>query len=1240
MRSTIERTDPGQSLMVLGDKSPVGVCVIQEGRFRYVNPVFVALTGYSADELEGSDALGIVAAEDRELVRENAIKMLRGESGSPSQFGVICKDGSTRWVVQTVNSIEYRGKRATLVHCMDFTERRQAEQALAESEERYRTLFERTSSPILVIDADGNYVDANYAALRFLECTRKELTTRNVRDYSLLGSDQELREEHRRMWVEGGRIDTEHYVNGKLKILDLTITPAVWRGQRVVFGVGTDVTERRRAEEALEQSEQNYRALFDSSIVGMFVIDAETMRVLTGNQVAMRTFGFASVEDGIGTNPLDFIPADDRERTLNIMARDMFERDLRETHEFRVITKEGREIWISAGGARIMHQGKLMGLISFTDITDRKRMEETLRRSEERYRTILDEMEEGYYELDLAGNLTFANDAVCRLLGYSRDELVGMNYRVYAPEDEVEWRYKVWNEVYRTGKPTKWLPLENLRKDGTRISVEDSVFAMHNARGQTIGFRGVSRDISERERAEAALRHSEERYRAILEEMEDSYFEVDLGGHLTFVNSATCRNLGYSKEELLGMSYKAFTVQQDIESVFRVFNEVYWSGKPNKGFSWNIISGDGSPWFVDTSVSPLRDGNGEIIGFRGIARDITERKQAEQALRESEERYRSLVNNVNQGIFRSTPGPEGRFLEVNPALEEITGYSREELLRIDVAELYHNATERDEAIRELESAHPAFHRKTRCRKKDGSDIVVSETTVPVRDDQGRALYFDGILEDITERERAEEALKLQTTHFQQLFMNSPDAIVMLDNDERVIQANRGFEKVFGYSVEEVIGRPINELIIPEHGLREAAALSRAVKRGRFVREEEVRRRKDGSLIDVSIVGYPLNLEDKLMGIYVIYSDISKRKKMEKDIRQAAEEWRETFDSITDAVSIHSNDFRLCRVNRAFADRFGMSPHQIVGKHCYEIVHGTKEPVPGCPHRETLHTGRPAGAEFLESENGICLELSTSPIFDERGEVTGTIHIARDITERKQQSLQLMLTDRLASIGELAAGTAHELNNPLTSVIGFSQLLMERDVPDDIHSDLQLIHSEARRAAEVTKNLLTFARKHAPVKQPNRINVIVEDVLRLRAYEQKLNNIQVIKQFASGLPEIVVDYFQIQQVLLNLIINAEYFMTEAHKGGTLTISARRRNSTMIISVADDGPGIPQENLALLFNPFFTTKTAGKGTGLGLSICHGIVTEHGGRIYARSQLGKGTTFFVELPINNSKHNGGTS
>jgi len=245
------------------------------------------------------------------------------------------------------------------------------------------------------------------------------------------------------------------------------------------------------------------------------------------------------------------------------------------------------------------------------------------------------------------------------------------------------------------------------------------------------------------------------------------------------------------------------------------------------------------------------------------------------------------------------------------------------------------------------------------------------------------------------------------------------------------------------------------------------------------------------------------------------------------------------------------------------------------------------------------------------------------------------------TERKRVEEQLLITDRLASVGELASGIAHELNNPLTSVIGFSQLLLGRDIPDDIKEDIKVIYSEARRAAEVMQNLLIFARKHSPVKQLVSINSVIEKVLALRAYEQRVENIQVITHLAPDLPEIMADYFQLQQVFLNIIINAEHFMLEAHKRGTLTINTQRVGSTIKASFTDNGPGIAKDNLGHLFDPFFTTKEVGRGTGLGLSICHGIITEHSGRIYAESESGRGATFVVELPIPvDNKSEGGSN
>ncbi len=350
--------------------------------------------------------------------------------------------------------------------------------------------------------------------------------------------------------------------------------------------------------------------------------------------------------------------------------------------------------------------------------------------------------------------------------------------------------------------------------------------------------------------------------------------------------------------------------------------------------------------------------------------------------------------------------------------------------------------------------------------------------------------------------------------------------------------------------------------------------------------------------------------------------------MEENLRRAAQEWRTTFDAITDFVSIHDRDFRVVRVNKAFADLVGMKPQEIIGKHCYEIVHRAKQPVANCPHKLTIETGRSATAEIYEPSLGKYLEVTTSPIFNGKGELVATVHIARDITEHKKMDEQLMLTDRLASIGELASGIAHELNNPLTSVVGFSDLLLEKDVPDDIKEDLGTINREAKRTAQVVRNLLTFARRHELAKQSVGINGIMQRVLEMRAYEHKVNNIQVNTHFAADLPEVLAAGSQLQQVFLNITINAEYFMFEAHQGGTLTVTTERAGDIVKASIADDGPGIAKENLGQIFAPFFTTK--GQGTGLGLAVSKRIVEEHGGSIAVSNNVSGGVTFTITLPV----------
>jgi diguanylate cyclase (GGDEF)-like protein/PAS domain S-box-containing protein len=271
---------------------------------------------------------------------------------------------------------------------------------------------------------------------------------------------------------------------------------------------------------------------------------------------------------------------------------------------------------------------------SVTDITENEQLEENTLKLEDKYRTIMEDMKESYYEIDLDGNFTFFNDALCRQLGYSREELMGMNYRVFTPPENVKKQFELYKQVYRTGNPNELFPMEQIRKDGKRIFTESSVFPLRNEKAEIVGFRGIGRDVTERVQMEEALRRSGERYRTILEEIEEGYYEVDLAGNFTFANDAACCQFGYSREELMGMNYRVYVPKDDAKNVYKTWNKVYRTGEPLKSFPFASIKKDGTHIYLENSITPLRNKEGKIIGFRSVSRDITERKQFEQKLSE------------------------------------------------------------------------------------------------------------------------------------------------------------------------------------------------------------------------------------------------------------------------------------------------------------------------------------------------------------------------------------------------------------------------------------------------------------------------------------------------------------------------------------------------------------------------------------------------------------------------------
>ena len=373
----------------------------------------------------------------------------------------------------------------------------------------------------------------------------------------------------------------------------------------------------------------------------------------------------------------------------------------------------------------------------------------------------------------------------------------------------------------------------------------------------------------------------------------------------------------------------------------------------------------------------------------------------------------------------------------------------------------------------------------------------------------------------------------------------------------------------------------------------------------------------------------------LRGILIAEGDIKQRRRHEQAILNAKQEWESTFDSIPDLICILDAHHNIIRVNRAMADKLGLPPAQAIGKKCYELMHSTDTPPASCPGLSS-NKGCEPGNEITRCGSVYQINIST---LNSDGKSPGRyVHIARDVTavknaEAEQQRLKekAELSSRLAAVGEMAAGIAHEINNPLTGVLGYAELMLSEDLPPEMKEEVKVIADGSKRVAEIVKRMLTFARQTKPFKTSINVTELIDNTLELRNYVLRTAGVDVVKHYEADLPWIVADPGQLQQVFLNLIVNAEHAIKKTGRPGILTITVEKAGDHMRLVFADNGPGIEKDILPKLFQPFFTTKNPGEGTGLGLSISRSIIMEHGGTIDISGEPGQGATFTIELPLN---------
>ena len=348
-----------------------------------------------------------------------------------------------------------------------------------------------------------------------------------------------------------------------------------------------------------------------------------------------------------------------------------------------------------------------------------------------------------------------------------------------------------------------------------------------------------------------------------------------------------------------------------------------------------------------------------------------------------------------------------------------------------------------------------------------------------------------------------------------------------------------------------------------------------------------------------------------------------------ELSKAEKEWEDTFNAIADMVSIHDRDGKIIKANLSFYNRVGMPHDKVVGQMCNRIFYNYDGISNDFPCDRTIRSLKPVSIEMQNSYLGGIFLIRTYPILDEKEEFIGFVHVAIDTTEKKQMEEQVLQMEKLSEVGELVSSLAHELNNPITGIMGYIEHMMDLDKSEEIEKGLKVIQGEAERSARIIRSLLDFSRKHSHEKVEINVNNMIETVLTLKGHQMRNDSIKIVREFEEPGPLVIGDFNQIQQVVLNIINNSHYAMYHHKQKGTLVIKTSENDSSVLLIFEDDGMGIRKEDMKRMFEKFFTTKEVGKGTGLGLSICKKIITEHGGTIEVESEEGKGSRFIVKLP-----------
>ena len=984
------------------------VVATPDGRLVYANPAASTRLGYSAGELTALQVLDLHPPDKRGEAEAIFAAMLKGERESCS-LPLQTKSGALVSVETRVWSGKWNGADCIFGVSKDLT----AEQ---EALQQFERLFNGNPALMAVSSLPGGrFTDVNEAYLSTLGYTREEILGHTTEDLGLFAQLEQQREIVQQLLTQGSVADFELEVTCK----DGTVLDGLFnaeiiesQGRQYALTVMIDQTERKQAERALEESEALYRSILDASPDGVTVTDLEG-RVRMVSPAALTLFGNERDEDVVGRSPFEFLVPEDRERAQADLALTL-QGAYPGPSEYRGLRADGSTFSVEVRGRFIRDADERPTGLAFiaSDVSERKRVADVLRESEEKYRLLIERSQDIVFTLTADGVFTFVSPAWTAILGHPASEVVGQPRERFVHPDDASACMAFMQRMAEPGQGREVVEYRMRHLDGSWRWHASSAGSSRDEAGTVVGFEGTARDITDRRQAEDALRESEETLRANIENSFDVIFTLNEGGVFLFASAAWERHFGYPVSDVLQKSFVPFVHPDDVAPLADHLKRVLSAGESETSPAYRVKHADGGWRWLVSNGTPYVDPKGARL-YIGVGRDITERKQAEEALQQAIDRLSLATRAGGVGVWDYDPVNDT--LTWDEQMFALYGITREQFsgaYEAWQAGLHPGDRERGDAeIQAAMRGEQEFDTEFRVLWPDGTVRTLRALALVQHDASGRATHVIGTNWDITESRLAEDALQESEALYRSIMSASPENITITDLEGRIRLTSSAALGMFGYqSPDEAQGRLLIEFLVPEDRERAGGSVA-LMHQGAAASASEYRGlRADGSTFNLEVSGELMrDAQENPTGMVFISRDISERKRAEEHLRSTTALLSGLLTSLPDLVFFKDRRGVYLGCNPEFARLVGRDAEAVVGATDRDLFGEKTAELFRAQDAIMLAQGEPRhNDEWVEYPDGAraLVDTLTAPLRDTDGCVIGLLGVSRDITAREEAEQRL------------------------------------------------------------------------------------------------------------------------------------------------------------------------------------------------------------------------------------------